>query len=82
MWGEVWVLAPLEVVAGETGAAPAGGELGWLAGLAAGVEDAVVLLLTPAGLAPTPPLIEKGPAKARSGEVPNSKASNGSILID
>lgn len=69
-------------MAGEAGAAAAGGELGWLAGLAAGVLEAVVLLARPAGLAPTPPSIVKGPAKARLGEVPSSNASNDLIMID
>lgn len=68
--------------AGEAGAAallagglppPVAGE----AGAAAGTEFDVptVVLEELAGLPPTPPSMVKGPAKARSGEFPSSKAS-------
>lgn len=81
LWGEVPELGALaagvEPPAGEAGAAaalaPAGvaGEAGEAPGTALGVAS----VLIPAGLPPVPPSIVKGPANARSGEVPSSKAS-------
>lgn len=58
-------------------------EEGWAAAppLAAGAEDEVELL-PPADekLPPVQPSMEKGPAKARSGELPSSKASKRSTI--
>lgn len=71
---------------GEAGAAallagglPPAGEAGAAAGTALGVPTVVFEPL--AGLPPRPPSIVKGPAKARSGEFPSSKASKNDILV-
>lgn len=67
------------MVAGEAGAAAAAGEPpAGEAGAAAGLDE-LLEPPVPAGLPPVPPSIVKGPANARSGEFPSSKAS---IKID